>query len=474
MTPMRIPFPPAILITVLLAALMLYAAFLIAPATIQMALLVMLAMLVVIVAFTSIELALYLLILSTLLSPELTFGAASTAELEAGRVTTTESRGITIRVDDIMLTLICLTWMFRAAIYNELGLFRTTPLNRPIAVYMGIVAISTLLGFMADRVGAFGLFFVLKYLEYFILFFMLANYIQDVDSIRRYLTVMLFTCLVVSLIGIAQIPGGERVSAPFEGEVGEPNTFGGYLVLMFSVAFGLFLSLKSWLQRLPMLLLSGMIALPLAFTQSRSSYLAMAVALLAFMWLAEQRRTVMLLCLLGLVFAPVVLPRQVIERVTFTFAQPVEVGQVKVGGLHIDTSTSARLRSWQRTLTQDFIRHPFLGYGVTGGPFLDAQYPRVLGEAGLIGFVAFLWLLRRIWGLLRRAYAELADPRLKGVALGTLCGFAGLLFHAIGSNTFIIVRIMEPLMILVGLVVAAMLLQESSSLRLQTAAGAGE
>ena len=33
---------------------------------------------------------------------------------------------------------------------------------------------------------------------------------------------------------------------------------------------------------------------------------------------------------------------------------------------------------------------------------------------------------------------------MRGVTLGFLLGFGGLLVHAIGANTFIIVRIMEP------------------------------
>jgi hypothetical protein len=39
------------------------------------------------------------------------------------------------------------------------------------------------------------------------------------------------------------------------------------------------------------------------------------------------------------------------------------------------------------------------------------------------------------------------------VALGFLLGFLGLLVHAVGSNTFIIVRIMEPFCLYAALVV---------------------
>jgi len=37
--------------------------------------------------------------------------------------------------------------------------------------------------------------------------------------------------------------------------------------------------------------------------------------------------------------------------------------------------------------------------------------------------------------------------------MGFLAGFIGLLFHAIGANTFIIVRIMEPFWFTLALVI---------------------
>jgi len=90
---------------------------------------------------------------------------------------------------------------------------------------------------------------------------------------------------------------------------------------------------------------------------------------------------------------------------------------------------------------------------------MDAQYARVLAETGLIGLFAFLWLISRMLQVFKEGSRELEDGRLRGVALGGLCGLWGLLVHALGSNTFIIVRIMEPLMILLGLVMAALLIQ---------------
>ena len=346
------------------------------------------------------------------------------------------------------------------AVFKDLGTVRKTPINKPIAWYWLATAFATLAGFYAGRVGAYGFFFVAKYLEYFVLFYMIVNQIHDEQSIRRYIKVMLFTCLVVSIVGIAQIPSGARVSAPFEGSEGEPNTFGGYLVLMFSVVLGIFLHVQDQGRRLRLALLGCAILVPLAFTESRSSYLAFMASIALFILFARQKRLLITLCLVGLILVPVVVPQNVVQRVMYTFTQAPESGQISVGGMHIDTSTSERLRSWERVLKRDFPRHPLLGVGVTGGEFMDAQYPRVLSETGIIGLVLFLWFLQRIWVLLRRSYERLQDPVIKGAALGTLCGYGGLLFHAIGANSFIIVRIMEPFMILLGLLLAAMLVEQ--------------
>lgn len=462
---MRVPFPPIVLFTSVLVLMLLFAASLLAPEMLQGPLLVCGAVMIIVIAFTSVELTLYMLIFSTLLSPELTFGGGDIADLAAGRIGVTESRGITLRLDDILLTLVCLTWLFRMAIHKELGSVRKTPINQAVGWYWLVTFFATLLGFYSGNVGVYGFFFVLKYLEYFLLFYMVMNHLHDHDTIKRFLLVLLITCFIVSLAGISQIPLGERVSAPFEGAEGEPNTFGGYLMLMFSVVLGMLLYTPRGKRRAMLVALLGIIIVPFIFTESRSSYLSFVVAMGLFIVFSKKKRLLIVGTLVGLSLAPVILPQNVIDRVMFTFTQAEQAGQMSVGGVKIDTSTSARLESWKQVLTEKFPQNPFLGVGVTGGGFLDAQYPRVLLETGIIGLVLFLWMLRRIWVLLRRCYAEIEDQLLKGVALGAVCGYGGLLVHAIGTNSFIIVRIMEPFMIIIGLLFATLLTEEQMKIR---------
>ena len=405
-----------------------------------------------IIALANTQAALYILIFSMLLSPEFIVGQTAGASL---------GRGVTLRLDDFLLVIIGLSWFAKTAIHKELGLFKTTPLNRPIFYYIAVCTISTGVGMMLGRVEPkTGFFFVLKYFEYFVVYFMVVNNISSRRQVKYFVIAMLVTCFAVSIVGIAQIPGGGRVTAPFEGETGEPNTFGGYLVLMLALVLGLLLNSKGARERLLLGTLLVFIIVPFLATQSRGSYVAFVPMYLSLIFFGDKKRVLILILVLAVIFGPFVVPSAVKNRVVYTFRQPAQYGQLKVGGLRVDTSTSARLRSWRNVIARDWIKHPLLGYGVTGYRFLDAQYPRVLAETGVLGFAAFVWLLYSLYKRVREFYQKTEDRFYKGLSLGFLGGFMAMLGHSVGCNTFIIVRIMEPFWFLAGLVIMLPAIQE--------------
>ncbi|NIW00300.1 hypothetical protein GWN26_14730 [Candidatus Saccharibacteria bacterium] len=55
-------------------------------------------------------------------------------------------------------------------------------------------------------------------------------------------------------------------------------------------------------------------------------------------------------------------------------------------------------------------------------------------------------------------------PLFKGLTTGFLAGYIGLLFHAIGANTFIIVRIMEPFWFFAGIIAVLPALERQSEM----------
>jgi len=76
-----------------------------------------------------------------------------------------------------------------------------------------------------------------------------------------------------------------------------------------------------------------------------------------------------------------------------------------------------------------------------------------LVETGVIGFVAFLWLLVSVFRVGYRTFKEAKSPLFRGIGLGLTVGVISLAAHSLGTNTFIIVRIMEPFWLTAGIVV---------------------
>lgn len=414
-------------------------------------------LLVLLIAFLFPLTGLYLIVVSMLLGPELLIGGGLGGGSALGR-------GLTLRLDDFILLLVGFGWLAKVVLSKQGAVQFRTPLNRPIIFYVSACILATLIGVLAGRVKPLGGFlFLLKYYEYFFLFFMTVNLVKTPQQIRTVVTASLVTCFFVSLYAISQIPSGERAVAPFEGEFGEPNTLGGYLVFLLAIVGGILVLPRAVPNKLPyvVLLLAGIVALQA--TLSRGSFLAAGVVWLGFLAYSARRSfRVTMLMLAATIAIPLLAPHAVQERILYTFTQQQDEGQIRVGGLRIDTSTSARLYSWKESLTF-FMTHPLFGGGVTGGPFMDAMYPKVLVDTGLIGLSAFLVLLLVLFRVAVDGYRHAPDSFLKGISLGFLIGSVGLLVHAISTNTFIIVRIMEPFWLYAALVTRMLALSQESA-----------
>ena len=408
---------------------------------------IIIGIIIAIISFVNTEVALYILIIAMLLGPQFTAGP--------GDAFTARGRGgMTLRFDDFLLVIVGFSWFLRTAINKELGLFPSTPLTKPIGWYFTACLLSTLFGYLFGQVKTIaGAFFILKYFEYFIIYFIAINHLKEKKQIKRFVFTLLIVCFIVCLVSIYQIPSGARVSAPFEGPEGEPNTLGGYLVLMLSISLGLILNYGSKMKKIALAALIVFILVSLAATLSRSSWLSLVPMIFTLIYFYKNKLIIIIPLMIIVAMSPVILPKNVVDRALFTVAQRPEAGQLKIGGTRIDTSTSARLESYRLVLTEDFIKHPLLGYGVTGYSFVDAQYPKVLADTGLIGFFTFIFLLYVAYKNVLIAYRKTKDPFFTGLSLGYLAGFIAMLVHAIGANTFIIVRIMEPFWFLTAMVI---------------------
>ncbi|HOW42464.1 MAG TPA: O-antigen ligase family protein [Candidatus Omnitrophota bacterium] len=395
-----------------------------------------------VLAFVSSNLVLFLVVLATLLSPEFEVGAI-------------RGRAIMIRFEDLFIILIVLGWLARLAMNKELGLLKFTPLNTPILVFLLIEFVSTSLGIIRQEIKfQNSAFYFLKYAEYYLLFFMVVNNIKTMKQARFFVFLTLATCAIVCIYALSHLPSGIRLSAPFEGKGGEPNTFSGYLLLMMSLIIALLLYAQTTAQRVTLLALGGMALVSFVYTLSRGGWLAFFPMLTAFIVLTKRYRHYFILFFIALVIAlPHMLPQRVTERLEDVVAAEKEY-QIMGKRLTFSASTAARIDAWADGFSK-WVKKPILGYGISAGGVMDNQYTRVLVETGALGFLVFIWLLVRIFHAARRSFVGSKDDLFaRAVSLGFLVGFLALLIHSLSAATFILIRVMEPFWFLAAIVVA--------------------
>ncbi len=402
---------------------------------------------VLVLTFIDTDFAIYALIFSMLLSPE--FGSR-----------TTHGEGVTIRIDDVLLFIILFTWLAKTALYKDLGLFRKSPLNKPIAYYTFICFFATGAGMLFHNVNPLsGLFFVLKYIEYFLVYFLVVNQVRSKKQFDNFVIALLVTFTIVVIVALLQIPSGKRLTAPFEGDAGEPNTLGGYLI--FIIAINLSLVLQPGIIPQPkyrrlLLWITAISIFPFFLTNSRGSWAAAIPVLIAYIFLSNRRWIIIGFTAFFLLMAPIILPDAVIDRFRYTFQKQTGYAatlQENIGGVTLDTSASERIRSW-RDAWQGIKKSPIIGYGITGWRFLDAQYMRVLIETGFIGLGLFLYLLYSVLLETWKVFKNAKIPFFKYFAQGFFVATIAMMTHSIGANTFIIIRIMEPFWLVCGLVIS--------------------
>ncbi len=399
-------------------------------------------------AFFSPRLSLVLLVFSMQLSPELGLGGVG------------QGRDVVVRYDDILLIVIFLSWFARTAINKTKPFITSTPVQTPVLLYIAACVLSTGLGVIRGDIDAVtSFFYVLKYVEYFLLFFMTVNLVESRAQMRRFLLYGLVVAVLVTVYAYYyyySYPGADvRATGPFEVPFGgdisesEPASLGGYYLIIFGVLFGLLTEAGGYV-------FFGVLALLLfmfpAFllTFSRASYIGFAAMLPALFLLTRKRRLFLLGFITAVLLTVALIPglsNKVANRITMTYKgvyATETVASSTSGDIKLEESAAARVRSLRRVLYEKLPAKPLFGWGVTGIGMGDTQYALVLGEVGIVGTVFFIWMLVQLFKTARVVFSSYDDPMIRAVSMGFMVSLIGLLFQSLGVNTFIIVRIMEP------------------------------
>ncbi len=443
-----------ILAVILAVAAAVTAGFLVTTTTPYALLLIVGGALVCLLAFLSPKFSLILLVFSMLLSPEIGFGAVS------------GSRSAVIRYDDILLVIIFFSWLANTAIFKHKPFITRTPAQIPMLAYAGLAILSTSLGVLRGDINfKVSVFYVLKYVEYFLLYFMIVNILDSKEEIKKYLKYAIFVAVLVTIYAYYyyySAGAGARASAPFEAPIGnpeqsEPASLGGYYLLVFGVILAMMTEYSGSV--FVFALLSIIFMFPaFLMTFSRASYIGFVVLVPVLIFISRRRKALMTFIVCAGLMAVAAIPGlsgKVKDRILMTYQGDYATNTVKLGAagqIKLEDSAAARVGSLNRVIFQKLPQHPIFGCGVTGVGIGDTQYALILGEMGLAGFGVFIWMISVVFLTAKKVYRAYEEPWIKALSLGLMASIIGLLFQALGVNNFIIVRIMEPFWFLTALV----------------------
>lgn len=422
------------------------------------------AVLAVLLAFFSAKTGLLLLVFSMLLSPEINLAAL------AGT-----SRNVVVRYDDILLLILFFSWFAKTTVLKDKPLIFHSPVQRPILLYTAVCVLSTAFAVLGGKVRwEVSIFYVLKYIQYFLLYFMTFNLIESKEDVRRYLKAGAVVAALVTVYAVwyyFNAAAGARASTPFEAPLGnpeesEPASLGGYYIIVFGMLFGMVSEMPF---RYFLYAFASMAAMMPAFilTLSRASYIGLVVAGVASVFLSSTRRLFLVgVAVLGIVavsFTPF-LGERAKRRVEITYAgnYATNVFKTPVGEIRLEESAAQRIRSWERSITYWLPKNIFIGNGVTGTGLVDAQLPLIIGETGVLGLALWLWMISVCFRVSWRLYRGSKHSFTRALALGYILALIGLLVQSIGVNTFIIVRIMEPFWFLTAIIMKMQQLEENA------------
>lgn len=281
----------------------------------------------------------------------------------------------------------------------------------------------------------------------FLAFFVLINQIKTKKELKTFLMIALLSGLLVALFGIYQYLTGAPMEEgwidPVRGSeitvrvysfFGNPNVLAEYLLMLIPFAAALFFTAKKPQAKLFYLVTACILALCLLLTFSRGGLLGLLVAAVFFI-LLKDRKLIILLLIAALIGAAA-MPDVFLQRFS-------SIGDPQ------DTSTAYRLTVWKETLgmVKDY---PLTGVGLgyqafqkmypyymldrTKRPFHSHNaYLQITAEMGIIGLLAFLWLLAGIFKRGMKALGTSRDKFLSHTVMAALSALLGILTQGIAE-----------------------------------------
>lgn len=369
--------------------------------------------------------------------------------------------------NDLLIPAVAAGWLWRGLLARRVQ-FVSSPLSWPLGTMFVVFVLTFIAGmlqlpFLTGHERLVSSMYLVRWAEYAMLFFVVADVVRTRNAGRSVLFSVLAAAVLVALLGFVQLKVfpdfSSMVPKGWDPHVGrllstwfDPNFAAGFFSFVAVIAAGIALH-SSGRMRVALWTVAAVLFAGVVLTFSRSGYVAFIAGATVLTFLKSRRLFMLMVVVAGLVVMSV--PR-VQERV--------------IGAFSIDETAKTRIVSWKNALSvvQDF---PLTGIGYNAYRFVQVDYGfqkdaaehsaggsdssllTVLVTAGSVGLAVYLWLLWAYASVAWRAFRSGDSPLVRGLGLGALSAIASVAAHSFFINSLLYPHMMETIALTFGTLV---------------------
>jgi uncharacterized membrane protein (DUF2068 family) len=361
---------------------------------------------------------------------------------------------VDLRMEDLLLPILLVIALAVQLSSPETKIRETSLAEKAFLLFLLACQLSIFNGmlFRAIDKPLVSLFYLLKWTEYFALFWAVSRLIVKPRDVFFIIKAFFILGLLVACYGYWEYFHQQAISvypryyrlferAPFSGDA---NHIGGFFILWMGFLMGRYIAVTKKQEQFLILAAFLFALLPFICTYSRKSYVALAVMFLfSFLFRSAPKRLILLACFL-VIFA-CLLPTRLNERL-------IDFGQAFTTTDPFHSSWAQDVQMWKLSLWN--FDHFFLlgsGLGSRHRFFYESLFVLVLSETGLVGSFCFILLCFAPLRKIVTAFYRPLTIEEKGFAWGWLIAFVGLMIQSLSLISLAIVKIAMPFWILTAL-----------------------
>lgn len=362
--------------------------------------------------------------------------------------------------DELMFIVIFALWIYKLILYRKENDYILTPLDIPIILFVLLGGWEVLVNSPNTRIAIEGLRVVIQYIFWY---FLIVQMLKTEKEAKRLYIILFLIGFALGAHGVYQYIVGVEIPQNWVDSlekglrtrvfsiVKSPNVLGSLMTLTIPMGISLIFAEKKIGKKIFYTLASLIMIACLIFTFSRGAWLGFIAAITIFILLKDKRLIIpaIFAVLLIVIFVPTV-----VDRMAFMLSSEY-INKSLQGG---------RLTRWL-TGIEMLKNQPFLGVGlghfggavamnndIAGTFYMDNYYLKTAVEMGIVGLLAFLWLMYQVVIWSYRTFIKIENTYYKNIVHGALAGIVGVIVHNLFENIFEVPMMVTYFWLLAGIV----------------------